>query len=123
MTQVSLIEQLKEQGNSIRSISRKTGLHRKTVARYLCDSSVSVESDVVSPPENYPCDNDLREKSLPSDDRLSLLKGYFPYFDGELSRRGVILVFRPLPYIRMVYGSVCILRESTRRSIISCTRH
>ena len=89
MTQVSLIEQLKEQGDSIRSISRKTGLHRKTVARYLCDSSVSVESDGVSPPTNCPCGKDLRENSLPTDDRLSILKGYFPYFDGELSRRGV----------------------------------
>ena len=45
MTQVSLIEQLKGQGFSIRSISRKTGLHRNTVARYVSDLFVSVDSE------------------------------------------------------------------------------
>jgi lambda repressor-like predicted transcriptional regulator len=35
MSQIAVIQQLKEQGHSIRSISRKTGLHRKTVAHYL----------------------------------------------------------------------------------------
>ena len=70
MTEVTLIQQLKEQGHSIRSISRKTGLHRKTVAQYLSDKP-------------------LPEASISEDGRLSVLTGYFPHFDRELSRLGV----------------------------------
>ena len=70
MTEVALIQQLKEQGHSIRSISRKTGLHRKTVAQYVNNERLS-------------------ESSIPEDGRLSVLSAYFPHFDRELSRVGV----------------------------------
>jgi len=70
MNQVTIIHQLKEQGHSIRSISRKTGLHRKTVAHYL---SGDRKQEAESPPEN----------------RLSILCGLFPSYDKELSRVGV----------------------------------
>jgi len=59
MTQVSLIQQLKAQGHSIRSISRKTGLHRKTVSHYLGDDVSS--SDSGEPPQ----DSCSSKKSLP----------------------------------------------------------
>jgi transposase len=70
MTEVTLIQQLKELGHSIRSISRKTGLHRKTVAQYVNN-------------EHLPQANTL------ADNRLPVLAAYFPYFDRELSRIGV----------------------------------
>jgi transposase len=70
MTEVTLIQQLKEQGHSIRSISRKTGLHRKTVAQYVNNAR-------------------LPEATISADSRLSVLSGYFPHFDRELSRIGV----------------------------------
>jgi len=89
MTQVTLIEQLKEQGHSIRSISRKTGLHRNTVSRYLCEPSVLVESEVVSPEQLCNIGAVLPEKSVAEEGRLSILTTYFPHFDNELSRRGV----------------------------------
>jgi transposase len=73
MTQVALIQQLKERGHSIRSISRTTGLHRKTVSEYLSKSGLS----------------DVSSSCHPAEDRLSVLKGYFPHFDKELSRTGV----------------------------------
>ena len=70
MTQVALIQQLKEQGHSIRSISRKTGLHRQTIAQYVNNEH-------------------LPEANIPADGRLSVLSSYFPHFDRELSRIGV----------------------------------
>ena len=70
MEKVTLIKQLHAKGHSIRSISRKTGVHRKTVARYLSGAHSQDESD-------------------PQDDRLSTLTGYFPHYDKELSRVGV----------------------------------
>jgi transposase len=88
MTQVALIHHLKEQGESIRSISRKTGLHRKTVAHYL-DDVVLVDSKGVQPNLISNSGNDFPLNSLSDTGRLSILKGYFPYFDRELSRTGV----------------------------------
>lgn len=70
MEKISLIKQLKAKGHSIRSISRKTGVHRKTVGQYLNGESL----------ENTPA---------AKDDRLSTLTSYFPYYDRELSRVGV----------------------------------
>jgi transposase len=70
MEKVTLIKQLHSQGHSIRSISRKTGVHRKTVAQYLSGEHSQNESD-------------------PQDDRLSTLTDYFPSYDKELSRVGV----------------------------------
>jgi len=70
MSKVTTIHQLKEQGHSIRSISRKTGIHRKTVAQYLSG------------------DNTKEETSSP-DTRLSILTDLFPSYDKELSRVGV----------------------------------
>jgi transposase len=83
MTQVALIQQLKEQGDSVRSISRKTGLHRKTVSNYLSEAP-SVSSD--QPPDDG-CDR--LSISFSEGDRLSVLMAYFPHFDKELSRTGV----------------------------------
>ena len=88
MTQVSLIQQLKEQGESIRSISRKTGLHRKTVSRYFCDDVVTPQVSEASP-SSIPSENSLSDTSILGSDRLSILRGYFPHFDKELSRTGV----------------------------------
>jgi transposase len=70
MEKISLIKQLKEQGHSIRSISRKTGAHRKTVAQYINGEGSSNSSPAM-------------------DERLAALTGYFPYYDRELSRVGV----------------------------------
>jgi len=70
MEKVSLIHQLKEQGHSIRLISRKTGVHRKTVAQYLSGER-------------------LQEVSIPQDSRLSILTSFFPVYDKELKRIGV----------------------------------
>ena len=70
MEKVTLIKQLKAQGHSIRSISRKTGVHRKTIAEYLSGERSQDESNQ-------------------TDNRLSTLSDYFPYFDRELSRVGV----------------------------------
>lgn len=70
MEKISFIKQLKEQGHSVRSISRKTGVHRKTVGQYLNGEGV----------QHVP---------TPKDDRLSTLTGYFAYYDRELSRVGV----------------------------------
>jgi len=70
MEKISLIKQLNEQGHSLRSISRKTGVHRKTVTQYLSG-------------DHEP------EVSTPQDERLATLAGYFPYYDRELSRVGV----------------------------------
>lgn len=88
MTQVALIQQLKEQGESIRSISRKTGLHRKTVAHYL-NESFSVDSEEVHPKKSSNSGEVFPVNTLCENDRLTILKGYFPYFDRELSRTGV----------------------------------
>jgi transposase len=88
MTQVSLIQQLKEQGDSIRSISRKTGLHRKTVSRYFCDEVVTPQTDEESPPFLLSV-NRLADSYMLGCDRLSILRDYFPHFDKELSRTGV----------------------------------
>ena len=72
MEKVTLIKQLHAQGHSIRAISRKTGVHRKTVALYLSG------------------DRDRsQEESALKDERLSTLAGFFPYYDRELSRVGV----------------------------------
>ena len=72
MEKVTLIKQLHAQGHSIRAISRKTGVHRKTVGQYLSG------------------DRDRsQEESALKDDRLSTLTGFFPYCDRELSRVGV----------------------------------
>ena len=88
MTQVTLIEQLKEQGHSIRSISRTTGIHRKTISRYVSDSSVCVDS--IEPSSEQICKvSDTLQQFISADGRLSTLKGYFEYFDKELSRGGV----------------------------------
>jgi len=70
MTQVKLIQQLREQGHSIRSISRTTGLHRKTVAQYISEGR-------------------LPDSGISEGGRLSVLTGYFPQYDRELSRTGV----------------------------------
>jgi len=70
MEKVALIKQLQAQGHSIRSISRKTGVHRKTVAQYLSGEQ-------------------SHDESSQKDNRLSTLSAYFPYFDTELSRVGV----------------------------------
>ena len=70
MEKVTFIKQLQAQGHSIRSISRKTGAHRKTVAQYLSGESSHDESAL-------------------RDERLSTLRSYFPYYDRELSRVGV----------------------------------
>jgi transposase len=71
MTKVAFIHQLKEQGHSIRSISRKTGVHRKTVMQYL--SGERIEGAGVAA----------------QDSRLSVLKDCFPAYDKELLRVGV----------------------------------
>ena len=72
MEKVTLIKQLHAQGHSIRAISRKTGVHRKTVALYLSG------------------DRDRsQEESALKDERLSTLADFFPYYDRELSRVGV----------------------------------
>jgi len=85
MTQVTLIKQLQEQGQSIRSISRKTGLHRNTVNHYLCDHAAAHE-----PQHGHKGDaTQLADESKSKDCRLSTLRTYFPYFDSELSRVGV----------------------------------
>ena len=70
MTEVTLIQQLREQGHSIRSISRKTGMHRKTVTQYLSGRP-------------------LPDSAILLDGRLEVLTGFFPHFDRELSRTGV----------------------------------
>ena len=87
MTQVSLIQQLKGQGHSIRSISRKTGLHRKTISHYLVDE-VSASPPVDASQEGYLQDRQP-VTSISEDERLVVLKSYFPHFDRELSRIGV----------------------------------
>jgi transposase len=71
MEKVNFIKQLKEKGHSIRSISRKTGVHRKTITQYLSGERMDDES------------------TQKDDQRLSSLAEYFPYFDTELSRVGV----------------------------------
>ena len=88
MTQVSLIQQLKAQGHSIRSISRKTGLHRKTVSHYLGDDVSTSDS---GKPSQDSCSGkkSLLDSSISEVERLSVLKGFFPHFDRELSRTGV----------------------------------
>jgi len=88
MTQVSLIQQLKEQGHSVRSISRKTGLHRKTVNRYFSNHAATPQADGESAPA-FPSIPSLADGSLLGNDRLSVLRDYFPHFDMELSRTGV----------------------------------
>ena len=70
-------------------ISRKTGLHRNTVSRYLFEPSVLVESEGVSPEQSCNIGAVLPEKSVADESRLSILTNYFPHFDRELSRRGV----------------------------------
>ena len=70
MEKVTLIKQLRAKDHSIRSISRVTGVHRKTITQYLSGES-------------------LQHAPHTKDDRLSTLKGYFPYYDRELSRVGV----------------------------------
>jgi transposase len=91
MTQVAFIKQLHEQGHSIRSISRKTGLHRNTVSHHLCDLAAAHE-----PQQGRKGDEtawvDESNQSNPEDSRLSTLRSYFPYFDRELSRIGVTLM-------------------------------
>jgi transposase len=84
MTEVTLIQQLKEQGHSIRSISRKTGLHRKTVSHYLLSPSAAHE-----PQKATTADDHSPEVSTSVASRLSILRSQFPYFDRELSRLGV----------------------------------
>jgi transposase len=88
MTQVSLIQQLNSQGHSIRSISRKTGLHRKTVSHYLGDTFSSFAAGVPPQDESHN-QGSLLGKVISEADRLSVLNGYFPHFDRELSRTGV----------------------------------
>jgi len=70
MEKETLIKQLHAQGHSIRSISRKAGVHRKTVALYVSGERSRDASDL-------------------KDERLSTLTGYFPYYDKELSSLGV----------------------------------
>ena len=70
MEKVTLIKQLQAQGHSIRSISRTTGVHRKTVTEYLTGMR-------------------LQDETNGKEERLSTLTSYFPYFDRELSRVGV----------------------------------
>jgi transposase len=70
MEKISLIKQLNEQGHSIRSISRKTGVHRKTVTEYLSRDHTGDASSLNA-------------------ERLATLSGYFPHYDRELSRVGV----------------------------------
>jgi transposase len=70
MEKVKLIHQLKEKGHSIRDISRKTGVHRKTVAQYLSGEQ-------------------SQDKTVPQDGRLPVLANYFPQYDKELSLTGV----------------------------------
>jgi transposase len=100
MTQVALIQQLKEQGHSIRSISRKTGLHRKTVTHYfnacvvvdatVSDAAAPVPTEEASPLPSEQARTDSAVSTRVLDNgRLSVLIGYFPYFDRELSRIGV----------------------------------
>ena len=92
MIQISRILQLIEQGNSLREISRITGLHRKTIKHYLTqrplcrpapgqDDTKGVESiaEQFSSPEVRPDE----------ENRFNTLATYFPSFDRELSRVGV----------------------------------
>jgi transposase len=88
MTQVSLIQQLKSQGHSIRSISRKTGLHRKTVRHYFAAAVCACEAGV-PPQDGCLVKDSLLEKVVSEGERLNVLKGFFPHFDKELSRTGV----------------------------------
>jgi len=70
MEKVTLIKQLQAKGHSVRAISRKTGIHRKTVTEYL--SGVRQQDETTA-----------------KDERLTVLTDCFPYFDRELSRVGV----------------------------------
>jgi transposase len=87
MTQVSLIKELKEQGHSIRSISHKTGLHRRTVTNYVCDPSAAHEPQQGRPSADLSLPVESASKFEAG--RLSTLRSYFSFFDRELSRPGV----------------------------------
>jgi transposase len=85
MTQVALIKQLQEQGHSIRSISRKTGLHRKTVGNHLCGLAAAHEPQQGHKGDEHSSVDESKSEVC----RLSTLRSYFPSFDRELSRVGV----------------------------------
>ena len=108
MTQVAFIKQLHEQGHSIRSISRKTGLHRKTVSHYLCALAAAHE-----PQQGHKGDEHTSvDESNPEECRLSTLRSYFPYYDRELSRIGVTLLrlweeYRQVHFEGYSYSQFC----------------
>lgn len=97
MIQISRIQLLRDQGKSLREISRITGLHRKTVSRYLASSSdtcLAVRQDKC-PKKPIGEESNQSSAGLPvsstpvTGSRFEALSSYFTWFDKELNRTGV----------------------------------
>ena len=95
MIQISRILQLIEQGNSLREISRITGLHRKTIKHYLTQRPVCRsghgQNDTQGVESIAEGVSTASSSTVHPDEasRHDTLASYFPSFDSELSRVGV----------------------------------